>query len=124
MNARFARARTMRKRPTDAERRSWRALRYRQIAGQKFRRQRPIGRYIVDFVCLERALIVGVDGSQHAEQSRAYDAKRDTWLRSRGYQVLRFTDVEVLTTLDSVVEAIWQAIAGSTAHTLPDGRQA
>jgi very-short-patch-repair endonuclease len=61
----------MRKRPTAAEYRLWCALRLRQIGGHKFRRQRPIGRYFVDFVCLEQALAVEVDGSQHGEQRPA-----------------------------------------------------
>jgi very-short-patch-repair endonuclease len=92
--------------------RLWHGLRRRQIDGAKFRRQRPIGRYFVDFVCLERALIVEVDGGQHFEPARQrYDEERDAWLRSRGYDVLRFTDREVLTELDSVLEAIWAALA-------------
>src|SRR5688572_26628719 len=97
MDVRVARARALRERPTDAERRLWRALRLRQMEGQKFRRQRPIGRYVVDFVCLESALIVEVDGGQHFEQQRGYDATRDAWLISRGYRVLRFSDRDVLT---------------------------
>ena len=63
-----AKARELRTHPTDAERRLWHKLKRRQIAGVKFRRQQPIGPYIVDFACLERRLAVEVDGGQHAEQ--------------------------------------------------------
>ena len=77
------RARQMRREPTEAERRMWRLLRDRRLGGFKFRRQEQLGRYIVDFVCFERKLIVELDGSQHAES--AYDAERDAWLRSRDF---------------------------------------
>ncbi|MFL5145438.1 MAG: endonuclease domain-containing protein [Microvirga sp.] len=87
------RARQMRREPTEAERRMWRLLRDRRLGGFKFRRQEQLGRYIVDFVCFERKLIVELDGSQHAES--AYDAERDAWLRSRDFVVLRFWNNEV-----------------------------
>ena len=75
--------RELRKNSTEAEGLLWKNLRLRQIEGYKFRRQQPIGEYIVDFVCFERRLIVGVDGGQHAEKI-AYDSKRDEWLKSQG----------------------------------------
>ena len=75
------RARQMRREPTEAERRMWRLLRDRRLGGFKFRRQEQLGRYIVDFVCFERKLVIELDGSQHADS--AYDAERDAWLRSR-----------------------------------------
>ena len=82
-------ARTLRKNLTDAEKRLWQKINRRQIGAFKFRRQHPIGEYIVDFVCLERHLIVELDGGQHAAQV-AYDDQRTAWLKSRGYRVLRF----------------------------------
>lgn len=102
-------ARTLRKRPTDAESALWRQLRLRQIEGYKFRRQHPIGPYIVDFVCLERKLIVEVDGGQHALQVQK-DSERTAWLESVGYRVVRFWDHEVLTELESVKEAIRRSL--------------
>ncbi len=106
---RTLRARSLRRTSTDAERRLWRIRRHRQFAGHKFRRQQPLGRYFVDFVCLDRRLVVEVDGAHHAEQ-QACDAIRDQWLRRQRFRVLRFTDREVLTTLESVREAMWQAL--------------
>ncbi len=106
---RTRRARSLRTNATDAERQLWRALRYRQFAGHKFRRQQPLGRYIVDFVCLEKKLVIEVDGGHHAEQ-QAYDRARDQWLGRQGFRVLRLTDREVLTTLEAVKEVIWQVL--------------
>jgi len=108
-------ARTLRKRPTDAERALWRQVRYRQIDGCKFRRQHPIGPYIVDFVCLERNVIVEVDGGQHAVHVEQ-DTERTAWLESVGYRVIRFWDHEVLTELESVKEAILRSV---TPHLNP-----
>ena len=68
---------------SDAERKLWHALRARQIEGARFRRQHPIGRYVVDFVCLERRLVVEVDGGQHTEDDQvAHDVRRDRWLEA------------------------------------------
>jgi len=108
-------ARTLRKRLTDAESALWRQVRLRQIEGYKFRRQHPIGPYIVDFVCLERKVIVEVDGGQHAVQVQQ-DAERTAWLESVGYRVIRFWDHEVLTELESVKETIRQSL---TPHLNP-----
>src|SRR5258708_39222428 len=83
---RFARA--LRKSPTNAERLLWSHLRRRQLAGFKFRRQHSVGVYICDFACVEALVIVELDGSQHVEQSN-YDARRDSFLRSNGFRVLR-----------------------------------
>ena len=96
MQADLKRARTLRSHLTDAEQVLWRHLRMRQLGGCKFRRQRPIGPYIVDFVCLEKKLIVELDGGQHTEQHR-YDTLRDRWLNFQGYEVLRFWNDDVLT---------------------------
>jgi very-short-patch-repair endonuclease len=107
VRATIRRARKLRSNLTDAENYLWRHLRFRQIAGHKFRRQRPLGPYIVDFVCLEKKLVVEVDGGQHAENQTS-DVERDMWLRSQGYEVLRFWNDEVLTKIDGVKEVILQ----------------
>ena len=100
-----SKARTLRKDPTDAERQLWQHLRLRQIAGNKFRRQQPLGPYIADFACLEKRLIVEVDGGQHSEQAM-YDARRSRWLEKQGFHVLRFWDHEVLRDIESVKQVI------------------
>jgi len=87
----------------------WRRLRRRQLLGRKFRRQQPLGRYIVDFVCLEARLVIEVDGSQHLEQ-QSYDGARRRWLERQGYRVLRFWNNEVLAETDAVVETIAQVL--------------
>ena len=94
----------MRGTPTDAELRLWRLLRHRRLNGIKFRRQVPIGPYIVDFLCAGAKLIVEADGSQHAESHR--DKMRDAYLASQGWRVLRFWNNEVLGNRESVLETI------------------
>jgi adenine-specific DNA-methyltransferase len=84
----------------------------------KFRRQRPIGSYIVDFVCLEKELIIEVDGDQHDER-KEYDEKRTRWLESQGFTVLRFSDHEVLTEIESVREVIWNELEDAPSLILP-----
>ena len=100
------RARALRYNPTEAERLLWRQLRFWQIDGYKFRRQQPLGHYIVDFVCLGKRLVVEVDGGQHAEQQMKYDSERDVWLAAQGFSVLRFWNNEVLKNIDGVKEII------------------
>ena len=109
-----SRARALRKNLTDAEQTLWLRLKQCQIAGHKFRRQQPIGAYIVDFVCLEQRLIIELDGGQHAENV-AYDEKRTNWLESRGYRVLRFWNNEVISNTDGVVQAIRDAVQPANA---------
>jgi very-short-patch-repair endonuclease len=109
LRATTAKARKLRNNLTDCETILWRQLRFRQVGGYKFRRQRPIGPYIVDFICLERWLVVEVDGGQHND-SQPLDARRDAWLRSQGYEVLRFWNNEILTEIDGVKEEIFQAL--------------
>ncbi len=104
---------------TDAEILLWRHLRLRQFAGYKFRRQRPVGPYIIDFVCLEKRLVIEVDGGQHSEQ-RSYDARRDAWLKEEGFHVLRFWDHEVLARVESVKQVIWEALSAPSSI-LPRG---
>ncbi|HEX4026829.1 MAG TPA: DUF559 domain-containing protein [Rhizomicrobium sp.] len=90
-------ARDMRHVSTDAERKFWWLVRDRRFGGYKFKRQFLIGRYIVDFACLEARLVVELDGGQHADQS-VYDNARDSYLEARGFRVLRFWNTEFLTT--------------------------
>ena len=106
------RARSLRKSFTDAELRLWQLLRSRNLKKFKFRRQHPIGSYTVDFVCLERRLVIEVDGGQHQQQTR-YDSKRTAGLESAGYRVLRFWDNDVLMRTDDVMQAIDLALHGS-----------
>jgi very-short-patch-repair endonuclease len=102
-------ARELRSNLTDAERRLWQKLKRRQIAGVKFRRQQPIGHFIVDFVCFERRVIVEVDGGQHAEQLH-YDQQRTRWLEAQGYRVLRYWNNDVLANTEAVVQAVLDAV--------------
>jgi very-short-patch-repair endonuclease len=95
----------MRAQPTDAERRLWSKLRFLQLEGLKFRRQAPIGAYIVDFVCFPMQLIIEVDGGQHALDERR-DARRTAWLESQGFRVLRFWNNEVLSNTEGILETI------------------
>ena len=107
--AKVTNARTLRKKSTDAERLLWKHLRMRQLGTYKFRRQQPIGVYIVDFVCLEKRLIIELDGGQHTEQTE-YDEKRSVWLRERGYRVLRYWNHDVLKSTDVVMVNILEEI--------------
>ncbi len=102
-------ARRLRKNPTDAERRLWLRLRRYQLDGCQFRRQAPIGRYIVDFACFDRRLVVEIDGGQHAWREAA-DSERTAWLESEGFRVLRFWNNEVLGNTDGVVAAVLEAL--------------
>jgi very-short-patch-repair endonuclease len=98
-------ARRMRHEPTKAERLLWQKLRGRQLGGYKFRRQHPIGNYIVDFYCAETKLIIEIDGDVHAYQE-AYDAERTADLEALGYRVVRFWNEQVLKEMDGVVGVI------------------
>ena len=89
----------------DAERRFWWRVRNRRLDGYKFKRQFLIGKYIVDFVCLDCNLIVELDGSQHARQVE-YDQVRDAFLKARGFRILRYWNYDVLTNMDGVLEGV------------------
>ena len=105
------RARALRRSSPDGETALWGRLRGRQVAGAKFRRQEPFGPYILDFCCLERRVVIEVDGSQHAEERQmARDAVRTAYLEARGFRVLRFDDREVLLETESVMQQIWQVL--------------
>jgi len=98
-------ARSLRRNSTNAEKLLWKHLRMRQIGDYKFRRQQPIGTYIVDLVCQDKKLIVELDGGQHSEQVD-YDERRTAWLQSIGYRVLRFWNHEVLAAPEAVLAKI------------------
>jgi very-short-patch-repair endonuclease len=102
-------ARNLRKNMTDAERALWRHLRLRQIEGHKFHRQQVLGPYIVDFACLDRKLIIEVDGGQHGEQATRDDG-RAAWLEARGFRVLRFWNHEVIEDIEAVKAVIARAL--------------
>ena len=106
-------AKALRNRSTDAERLLWRHLRARQMEGLKFRRQQPIGDYIVDFVCLEEGLVIEVDGGHHAGGlEKEKDTAREQWLEEQGFTVLRFWDNEVLSNTEGVLKAIREVCEG------------
>jgi very-short-patch-repair endonuclease len=122
-------AKDLRGRMTDAERRLWYRLRAHRLNGHKFKRQVPVGPYVVDFASLDRKLIIEVDGGQHAESSA--DRRRDAFLRGQGYRVIRFWNNDVLRQTDSVLEEIVAAIENAAAplparcarHPLPEGER-
>ena len=103
-------AKALRSNQTEAEQRLWYHLRAHRFMGMKFKRQKPVGRYIVDFVCLERRLIIELDGGQPAEQA-AYDRERDAYLRSEGYTVMRFWNNDIMQELEGVLEQIRRALS-------------
>ena len=123
-------ARTLRKPQTDAEALLWYYIRDKQLDGYKFRRQQPIGPYIVDFACLSKKILIELDGGHHAGQ-REQDEARDRFLRNEGYRVLRFWNNEVFENCSGVLEAIRAAVKdpppqqsapdGLTAATPPQG---
>jgi very-short-patch-repair endonuclease len=104
-------ARNLRRKQTDAERKMWRVLRGRQFENSKFRRQEPIGQYIVDFVSLERQLIIEIDGGQHNQQTEIKkDEIRTKWLEKKGFKVIRFWNTDVLLNIEGVAIRILEAI--------------
>ena len=103
------RARELRTKSTDAEQYLWYYLRAHRL-GYKFKRQVPIERFIVDFVCYEKRLVIELDGGQHRDQ-QAYDIRRTAVLNKKGFRVLRFWNHEVLQETEAVLEAIYQALS-------------
>jgi very-short-patch-repair endonuclease len=104
-------ARDLRQKFTDAEKALWMKLRNRQLEAVKFRRQQPIGSYIVDFISFERKLIIEIDGGQHNEEmTKERDEERTMRLEERGYRVMRFWNNEVLTNAEGVLERIREAL--------------
>jgi very-short-patch-repair endonuclease len=111
INRRFAKA--MRREMTPAELALWQYLRKPGIGDLRFRRQTPIGPYIVDFFCPQRRLIVEIDGGQHASlDGISSDAERDAWLRQQGYRLVRLWNNDVSGNIDGVCAAILEAAYG------------
>jgi len=105
------RARELRKNATPAERLLWSALKGKQLRGQKFRRQCPLGDYFADFVCLSGRLIIELDGVQHEQEEHVrYDRRRTMWLRRQSFRVLRFRNNEVSGDLPTVLATIAHAL--------------
>ena len=96
---------------TDSESLLWKRLRRKQLLGVQFYRQKPVGKYIVDFYAPGAKLVIEVDGSQHLEEDHAReDARRDEYLQSQGLLVMRFNNLQVLKELESVVQKIFLAL--------------
>jgi very-short-patch-repair endonuclease len=100
-------AKAMRSNPTEAERRLWHYLRAKRFMGLKFKRQKPVGPFIVDFICLELKLIIEVDGGQHGGLT---DQRREAWFARQGYKVLRFWNHEVLGRTEVVLEKVREVV--------------
>jgi very-short-patch-repair endonuclease len=102
-------ARALRREMTGPEGKVWYLLRGRRLADARFRRQHPIGPFIADFACVERRLVVELDGGQHDARA-GYDARRTAWLQAQGWRVIRFWNNQVVETPDEVVDAIRRAL--------------
>ncbi|MFH1902940.1 MAG: DUF559 domain-containing protein [Candidatus Omnitrophota bacterium] len=112
-------ARKLRNNSTEAEKRLWQHLKYKQMDGLKFRRQQPVGNYIVDFINFEKMVVIEVDGGQHADNQ--HDTERDKWLHQNGFIVLRFWNNDVLENTEGVVEIIKQILSPPLPLPLPPG---
>ena len=105
--SKIAFARTLRSSMTPGERVIWKKIRAKRFHNLKFRRQVPIGPFIVDFLCLEKKLVIEIDGYTHGEQSvKEYDKRRERYLRKRGFAVLRFTNVQAVESTEIVLNKI------------------
>jgi very-short-patch-repair endonuclease len=118
------RARFMRKEMSEPETRMWLALRAKRFESVKFRRQKVVGNYIVDFAARDPMLVVEIDGDSHGETA-VYDADRTRYLESCGYRVVRFGNSDVMTNLEGVLTELQRVIATSPLPTLsPEGERA
>lgn len=106
-------ARGLRQTQTEAEALLWRHLRGRQLQGFKFRRQHPLGPFVLDFVCVDAGLVIELDGGQHVD-AQAYDARRTAFLEQQGLRVIRFWNHEVLTETVAVLEKVLQTLQALT----------
>ena len=110
-------ARRLRAEASEAERKLWSHLRRKQMALLRFRRQHPIGPYIVDFYCPAAKLIIELDGAQHGEdEAIAYDIARTEWLEARGFRVMRIWNHEFFSDPDEVLERIWRVVTERAVH--------
>ena len=113
-------ARELRRSATPPERKLWNAISRFQVGGAKFRRQTPIGRYIADFYCTELKLAIEVDGITHTDP--ADDAERTAWLNSRGIQVLKFWNNEIMSNIEGVLVVIAEAVCARTPPPAPPAK--
>jgi len=118
-------ARELRKTSTDAERLMWSALRDKQLNGSSFRRQVPIGPFIADFACHSVKLVVEIDGGQHfSDDAERADASRTALIEARGFRIVRFSNAEVMSNRDGVLQSIAAVLAASApTPTLPRKRE-
>jgi len=115
-------AQLLRQKQTEAEKLLWTHLRNRNLLKQKFRRQHPIGKYIVDFCCLEKRLIIEVDGGQHNDGNQIrYDNARTEYLESLGFIVLRFWNNQILGETEQVLNEIVSVLERPHPRPLPQG---
>lgn len=113
-------ARLLRRKMTDAERKLWRLLRDRRMMELKFRRQVPFGPFYLDFYCVEKNLVIELDGGQHFEsEGMEKDRKRDGYLESKGLKILRYSDRDVLTYPEGILEDIFEKIVKTNPHPNP-----
>jgi very-short-patch-repair endonuclease len=114
------RARSLRTNATNAERTIWYLVRAHRLNGVGFRRQTPIGPYIVDFVSHSAKLVIELDGGQHFNDAHALrDMRRDSFLRSKGFRVLRFSNLDVMTNKEGVWDVIAAAVGTAVTPSLP-----
>lgn len=114
------RARSLRGHSTMAERALWHQLRDRRLAGHKFRRQHPIGPFFADFVCIEKKLIVELDGGQHFDDRGLLDdASRTATLNAFGFHVVRYDNRAVLTNMDGVLQSLLGSLCAGHPHPNP-----
>ncbi len=105
-------ARNLRRNSTIQERRLWNLLKNRQFYNLKFKRQQPIGNYIVDFICVEAKLIVEIDGGQHnSDENIVLDQIRTEYLNSLGYKVVRFWNQDIYRNIDGVLERLYEEVS-------------
>ncbi|MBN2084136.1 MAG: DUF559 domain-containing protein [Anaerolineales bacterium] len=114
----FLRARILRRNLTIAERKLWRYLRAHRLAGAGFRRQHPIGSYIVDFCAPRKKIIIELDGEPHKSQME-YDTARSEYLNELGYSVLRFWNREVMEEIEAVLKRIREVIEAKNNNKFP-----
>lgn len=116
----LCRVRAARKLSTPPERLLWQVLRSRKLHGHKFRRQVWLGPFIADFFCAEAGLVIEVDGDTHAGQ-QTYDQRRTAWLRQEGFNLVRFTNADVMQNLDGVLEHIASLLPSPSQPAAPAG---
>jgi len=113
-------SRQLRGNMTDAEKYLWAKIRMKRLKGYQFYRQKPIGDYIVDFFCPRAKLVIEIDGSHHLTgETIEYDRIRDEYLSSLGLRILRFTNADVLTHIERVVESIIESMGGNPRREIP-----